>query len=147
MNDVAKEITSASADLRAALGASSIDTGVGVMRELVTVKPPYPTALVGAALAVGAASPTSFDPSKLTAEQALVGLGVASAVTIASAVVSLVTARKNKLRESPYAYLYLAERAGIVDAQPIVPADRLRPPLNSNVKPISSPFQEEHDRV
>ncbi|WP_457443804.1 DUF6236 family protein [Roseateles sp. P5_E4] len=112
--EMATEISSACADLQRALGANRVDSALGLVRELVAIKPS--TALVGAAIGVGASSgmSTSFDPSKLTVEQAVVGLGAAAAVAVSSAVVSLVSSRQHKLMQSPYAYLYRARRSGIV---------------------------------
>jgi Family of unknown function (DUF6236) len=115
LSDIETEISSASADLRKALGANAIESSIGVLRELVSIKPPYPTALIGAAMGIGASggAPTSFDPSKLTVEQAVMGLGAAGAVAVSTALVSLVKSRQDKLSHSPYAYLYRAGRRGI----------------------------------
>ena len=102
-------IGSAVADLRSALGSdfkSSISTTV---RELVTTQP----AAIGGISAVAGSAAAKMADAPI---EYVVGGAIVAAVTgLQAAFFRTRAERKKLLRQSPHAYLYLAEKAGIVE--------------------------------
>lgn len=106
------EVAASVGDLRSALG-SDLRTAISTtIKELLATQPAAAAgiaAVVGGAAAQVAAAPIQY---------VVGGAAVAALGGLQAAYVRTRASRSQILLQSPYAYLYLAQRAGIIDAEP-----------------------------
>lgn len=107
LHSVQTSVGSAVADLRSALGSDLKSALATTVKELVTTQP---AAMGGIAAVVGGAAAKTADAP---IEYVIGGAVVAAITGIQAALFRTLGGRRRLLRQNPYAYVYLAEKAGL----------------------------------
>jgi hypothetical protein len=110
-----QEMNSSLDDLKAAMRSDNIGTAISFVKELVDVKSP----LLASLFAVMATTSTTAAMTARNLQDAplgaiIGGIAVTAAILLTSASVSLSRSRQKALTENPYAYLFLAQKKGVL---------------------------------